>query len=184
MWYNEFKHSRNNMSALNVPANKNFLSPLGFRFSLTRAPNLNFNVQDARIPGLQLSQAESPTPFVSIPIASHITYNPLSVSFRVSEDLDDYLEIHNWMVGLGAPESFDQYKALKAVEPGNPKTVYSDITLLITNSAMRPNIRVKFIDAFPISIGDLQFNTTDTDVNYMQCTVDFEYLRYTVDLVE
>lgn len=169
--------------SLNTPANKNFLSPLGFRFTLTRAPNLSFNVQEARIPGLQLSQAETPTPFVSIPIASHITYNPLSISFRVSEDLDDYLEIYNWMNALGAPESFAQYKALKDVEPGNPSTVYSDISLLIMNSAMKPNIKVTFYDAFPIALGDLQFLTTDTDVNYIQCTVDFEYLRYTIDLV-
>lgn len=172
------------MSALNVPANKNFLSPLGFRFSLTRSPNLNFNVQDFRLPGLQLSQAESPTPFISIPIASHVTYNPLSVSFRVSEDLTDYLEIHNWMVGLGAPESFDQYKALKNVEPGNPQTVYSDITLLILNSSMRSNIKVTFHDAFPISLGDLEFNTTDTDVNYIQCTAEFEYLKYNIEFVD
>lgn len=171
------------MSAINVPANKNFLSPLGFRFALTRAPNLSFNVQEARIPGLQLSQAESPTPFVTIPIASHITYNPLSISFRVSEDLDDYLEIHNWMVGLGAPESFEQYKALKSAVPGDPSAVYSDITLLILNSSMRPNIKVTFYDAFPISIGDLQFLTTDTDVNYIQCTADFEYLNYKIEMV-
>lgn len=171
------------MSALNTPANKNFLSPLGFRFTLTRAPNLSFNVQEARIPGLQLSQAESQTPFITIPIASHITYNPLSISFRVSEDLDDYLEIHDWMVGLGAPESFAQYKALKDIEPGNPQGVYSDISLLIMNSSMRPNIKVTFYDAFPISLGDLQFLTTDTDVNYIQCTADFEYLRYKIELV-
>jgi hypothetical protein len=172
------------MSAINVPANKNFLSPLGFRFSLTRAPNLNFNVQDVRLPGLQLSQAESPTPFVNIPIASHITYSPFSLSFRVSEDMTDYLEIYNWMVGLGAPESFDQYKALKNVDPGNPQTVYSDITLIILNSSMRSNIKVTFHDAFPIAIGDLEFNTTDTDVNYVQCTAEFEYLKYNIELID
>lgn len=172
------------MSVLNTPANKNFLSPLGFRFNLTRAPNLNFNVQDVRIPGLQLSQTETATPFVTIPNASHITYSPLSVTFRVSEDLDDYLEIHNWMVGLGAPVTFDQYKALKSIPPGNPQSIYSDITLLIMNSSMRANLSVVFKDTFPISIGDLQFNTTDTDVNYMQCTVDFRYLNYTIKLID
>lgn len=171
------------MSALNSPANKNFLSPLGFKFTLTRAPNLNFNVQDVRLPGLSLSDYEQPTPFISIPIASHITFNPLSVSFRVGEDMDDYLEIHNWMISLGAPESFDQYKALKNVEPGNPGTVYSDITLLIMNSSMKPNIKVTFYDAFPISLGDLEFNTTDVDVNYIQCTADFKYLRYDIELI-
>ncbi len=171
------------MSAINVPANKNFLSPLGFKLTLGRAPNLSFNVQEARIPGLQLSQTETPTPFISIPNASHITYNPLSISFRVGEDMDDYLEIHDWMVGLGAPESFEQYKALKDAEPGNPRTVYSDITLLIMNSSMRPNIKVTFEDAFPISLGDLQFNTTDTDVNYIQCTADFRFLKYNIELI-
>jgi hypothetical protein len=171
------------MSAVNVPANKNFLSPLGFKFTLSRAPNLSFNVQEARIPGLQLSQTETPTPFINIPNASHITYNPLTVSFRVGEDMDDYLEIYNWMVGLGAPESFAQYKALKDAEPGSVQTVYSDISLLIMNSSMRPNIKVTFYDAFPISLGDLDFNTTDTDVNYIQCTAEFEYLKYNIELI-
>lgn len=171
------------MSALNVPANKNFLSPLGFKLALTRAPNLVFNIQTASIPGLQLNEVSTPSPFLRIPNSDGLTFNPLSVSFRVSEDMDDYLEIHNWMIGLGAPESFAQYKALKDKEPGNPQGIYSDITLLIMNSSMRPNIKVTFEDAFPISLGDLEFNTTDTDVNYLQCTVDFRYLKYKIELV-
>jgi hypothetical protein len=171
------------MSVTNVPANKNFLSPLGFRLTLARAPNLMFNVQDVRVPGIQLGEVSTPSPFLRIPNSDGITYNPLSVSFRVGEDLDDYLEIHNWMIGLGAPESFDQYKALQNVEPGNPQSIYSDITLLILNSSMRPNIKITFHDAFPVTLGDLDFNTTDSDVNYIQCTVDFRYLRYNIELV-
>jgi hypothetical protein len=142
-----------------------------------------FNVQDVRVPGIQLGEVSTPSPFLRIPNSDGITYNPLSVSFRVGEDLDDYLEIHNWMIGLGAPESFDQYKALQNVEPGNPQSIYSDITLLILNSSMRPNIKITFHDAFPVTLGDLDFNTTDSDVNYIQCTVDFRYLRYNIELV-
>lgn len=171
------------MSATNIPANKNFLSPLGFKFVLARAPNLSFHVQDVRIPGLELGQIDVPSPFVKIPNSDGLTYNPLSVTFRVSEDMDDYLEIHNWMVGLGAPTSFDQYKALKNETPGNPLGVLSDITVLIMNSSMRPNIQVVFHDAFPILLGDLEFNTTDADVNYIQCTADFRYLKYDIKLI-
>lgn len=170
------------MSALNTPANKNFLSPLGFKFGLARSPNLNFNVQNVRIPGIQLGEVSTPTPFIRIPNSDGVTFNPLSITFRVSEDLDDYLEIHNWMTGLGAPESFDQYRALQNATPGNPQGIYSDITLLIMNSAMRSNIKVTFHDAFPISLGDLEFNTTDTDVVYMQCSVDFRYLKYNIEM--
>jgi hypothetical protein len=170
------------MSVLNVPANKNFLSPLGFRFSLTRSPNLNFNVQNVRVPGIRLGEIEVPTPFLRIPNSDGITFEPLSVTFRVSEDLDDYLEIFNWMIGLGAPESFDQYKALQNTTPGNPGGIHSDITLIIMNSAMKSNIKVTFQDAFPTLLGDLEFNTTDTDVNYIQCTADFKYLKYNIEL--
>lgn len=171
------------MSTLNIPANKNFLSPLGFKFVLARTPNLNFNIQNVRIPGLQLGEIDTPTPFLRIPNSDGLTYNPLSITFRVSEDMDDYLEIHNWMVGLGAPVSFDQYKALQNQSPGDPLGVLSDITILIMNSSMRPNIKVHFHDAFPTSLGDLEFNTTDVDVNYIQCTADFRYLRYDIEMI-
>lgn len=171
------------MSTLNIPANKNFLSPLGFKFVLARTPNLNFNIQNVRIPGLQLGEIDLPTPFVRIPNSDGLTYNPLSITFRVSEDMDDYLEIHNWMVGLGSPVSFDQYKALQNQSPGDPLGVLSDITILIMNSSMRPNIKVHFHDAFPTSLGDLEFNTTDVDVNYIQCTADFRYLRYDIEMI-
>lgn len=169
------------MSVLNVPANKNFLSPLGYSFTLARAPNLSFTVQNARVPGMQLGEIFTPTPFVPIPNSNGITFNPLSVTFRVSEDLTDYLEIHNWMIALGAPENFDQFRAIQNVAPGNRATVYSDITLIVLNSSMSPNLKFTFYDAFPVSIGDLDFNTTDTDVNYIQCTADFRYLRYDIE---
>ena len=72
------------MSVLNVPANKNFLSPLGFSFALTRAPNLSFNIQEVRVPGLQLNEVSTPSPFIRIPNSDGLTYNPLEVTFRIS----------------------------------------------------------------------------------------------------
>ena len=167
------------MSAINVPANKNFLSPLGFRFILNRAPNLNFHVQAVTVPGLNLSYAETPTPFVPLPNSGKITHGDFNVTFRVSEDLDDYLEIHNWMIGLGATDNFDQYKT---VQDQNGKT-YSDATVLIMNSSMRANIRVVFKDVFPIQLSDLTFNTTDTDVNYIECSASFKFTKYDIELM-
>ena len=37
------------------PGDTNFLSPLGFRFKLKRAPNLNFFATDANIPSFATS---------------------------------------------------------------------------------------------------------------------------------
>jgi len=37
-----------------------------------------------------------------------------------------------------------------------------------------------FQDLFPTSIGDINFNTTDTDVNYVTNTVTFKYKIFKV----
>lgn len=153
--------------------NPNFLSPLSFRFVLSRTPNINFNVQTVRLPGMSLSSTETATPFVSVPNSGKITYAPLTITFRVNEDMADYLEIYNWMRGLGSPSDFASYSALKQSTAG----LYSDATLVINNSRKLGNMSATFYDIFPIELSDLQFSTMDTDVNYIECTVDFRYLR-------
>jgi hypothetical protein len=153
--------------------NPNFLSPLSFRFVLARTPNINFNVQTVRLPGMSLSSTETATPFVSIPNSGKINYSPLTITFRVNEDMSDYLEIRNWMNGLGSPTNFTDYTKLKESSDG----LYSDATLVINNSRKVGNLSATFIDMFPIELSDLQFTTMDTDVNYLECTADFRYLR-------
>jgi hypothetical protein len=153
--------------------NPNFLSPLSFKFVLARTPNINFNVQTVRLPGMSLGSTETATPFVSLPNSGKITYSPLTITFRVNEDMSDYLEIRDWMNSLGSPTNFADYAKLKESNDG----LYSDATLVINNSRRRGNLSATFVDMFPIEISDLQFNTMDTDVNYIECTVDFRYLR-------
>ncbi len=159
--------------------NPNFLSPLSYKFVLARTPNLNFNVQTVRLPGMTLSSTETATPFVSIPNSGKITYSPLTITFRVAEDMTDYLEIHNWMKGLGSPTDFTGYANLQNSSAG----LYSDATLVINNSRRLGNISAKFIQLFPIDISDLQFTTMDVDVNYIECTVDFRFLSYEIGVL-
>ncbi len=167
------------MAAVNE-INKNFLSPLGYKFTLARAPALTYNVQNIRFPGVQMSNSESPTPFVPIPVTGKLTYSPLDLTFRVNEDMTDYLEIYNWMVALASPVNFDAYKALENQNAGAVENLRSDLNLQIMNSSMNSNIMITFYDAFPVSIGDIEFNSTDTSVNYIECNVEFKYLRYDI----
>jgi len=159
--------------------NPNFLSPLSYKFVLKRTPNINFNVQTVRLPGLSLSATETATPFVTMPNSGKINFSPLTITFRVNEDMSDYLEIHNWMKGLGSPTNFTDYAALKQSTFG----LYSDATLVINNSRRLGNISATFIDMFPIELSDLQFTTMDVDVNYIECTVDFRFLRYEIGVL-
>jgi hypothetical protein len=170
------------MAAVNS-INKNFLSPLGYKFTLSRAPAISYNVQSLRLPGIQLSNGETPTPFVPIPVTGKISYNAFGVTFRLNEDMTDYLEIHNWMESLGSPVDFTGYKALEDAQVGSTDMLTSDINVSIMNSSMNPNIRIDFFDAFPIGIGDVEFNTVDTSVNYIECSVEFRYLRYEINIL-
>ena len=48
--------------------NRNFLSPLGFKFALKRSPSVAFFCNQANIPEMTLGVADQPTPFKDIPI--------------------------------------------------------------------------------------------------------------------
>jgi hypothetical protein len=90
--------------------------------------------------------------------------------------MEAYNEIYNWMVKITKNESFDQYAELVNGDFG----VYSDASLLIMNSKGKAALNVKFKNVFPMSLGAIQLNTTENDVNYVTCDITFEHNGHTV----
>lgn len=170
------------MSAIdNTPSNKNFLSPLNFKFFIKRSPHVNFFVQKVSIPNIALTATRYSNPLVNIPISGeHLTYGDLSVTFKVDEDLQNYMELHNWIRALGFPETTEEYKQLndKAIITGEGIT--SDISVMVLTSTKMANYEFIFIDANPISLTGLTFNTVDADVNYLEATCVFKYTYFDV----
>lgn len=178
------------MSAIdNQPSNKNFLSPLGFRFLIKKTPNVNWFVQSVNLPGISLPEVVVPTPFVNIPFSGEqMTFEKLQVTFRVDEDMTNYLELHNWMIGTGFPEKFDQYTGIGPDSTNTnrfnkPGQIKSDGTLFIMNSVMNPVVQVHFFDLAPISLSGFSFDTKMSDVISVEATATFSYLRYTISAV-
>ena len=178
------------MSAVqNTPTNRNFLSPNNFRLVLQRAPMLNYFLQTASIPGLTfVGSVDWQTPFLKVPLpGDHLNYSPLSVSFMVDEDLTNYMEIWNWIFNIAGPTSLTPGEHGKRYSIENKLTtdpmaaVRSDVKLMVMTSSKNPNIEVTFRDAFPISLGELNFVTTASDVAYLESSVTFEYLSYTIN---
>jgi hypothetical protein len=165
----------------NTPENKNFLSPLNFRFLIKKAPHVNFFIQKVNIPSISLPSPEPNNPFVKVPIpGEHLNFSELKISFKVDEDLQNYLEIHNWIRALGKPENFNQYKTIQDQPSYTGEGIYSDISLLILSSTKMPNYEIVYIDAFPTNLSDLQFTTTDENVNYITASAVFKYNYYTI----
>jgi len=172
----------------NQPSNKSYLSPLGFRFVLNRTPNTNYFVQNVRLPTLSLGQFDLEDPFVKLPTpGTKLSYEPLDITFMVDEDMSNYLEIYDWLSGLGFPESYDQYSNFvgknSSTSTTNSASEFSDGTLLILSSHQNVNIKVVFRDMFPISLTDLSFDSTLTDVEYLKATVTFRYMLYTIEKI-
>ena len=151
---------------------QNNLSQLNFKLKIPTLNQLEMRVQSVVIPGLNLGQAAVPTPFVRLSEPGNLEYNPLQLSFMVGENLRDYMEIFNWMVQLGHPDSLDQYK-YKVV----------DGSVLILNSSFTPIMNVRFTSLYPISLSDLNFDSTLSEIQYSTATVGFQFNRFYFDTI-
>ena len=167
--------------------NRNFLSPVGFKFALKRSPKTAFFCNQANIPDITLGIAEQPTYFKDIPIpGDKIEFGDLNLRFLVDEDLGNYMEIQNWIRGLGYPESLKQFDELEEQDylfgaarfSNRGDQIYSDGTLQILSSNLVPKFQVVFDDLYPYSLSTLSFDATDTDVEYFTADVSFKYTIY------
>ena len=163
------------------PDNINFLSPLGFRFSLKRLPTVNFFVVEAQMPSVSMGTANLPTPFKNVPLpGDKIEFGTFSLTFKVDEEMLNYKELYNWMTGLTFPNNFEQYGVLRRAGKTTDGSIVSDGTLTVLNSAMKPNLDIYFEDMFPVSISPLNFTVTDTTVIHVNATVDFKFNNFII----
>lgn len=160
------------------PTNVNQLSPVGYKFVIENLPNVSWFITSVALPGVSLGSAAQPTPFLSTSVPGEtMTFEDLSVTFIVDEDMTTWLEIFDWITGLGFPENYTQYKDQKA------KFTTSDATLIVLNSNMNPNYHFKFKDLFPTGLSEIAFDSASTDISTIKATVGFKYLSYSYEKV-
>jgi hypothetical protein len=173
------------------PENLNFLSPISFRFVVDKLPNVNYYCKSSSLPSVAIAEGVTPTPFINLPfVGTKLDYGPLDIRFTVDEDMKNYLEIYDWMLGLGAPENFNQYKDLNNNDTRptsgvsnigkGVQGVYSDGSLVINTSSQNPNMRISFVDLYPINLSPLQFDVGLSDITYLEADVSFRYRQFKV----
>ena len=167
--------------------NRNFLTPTGFKFILNRAPKTTFFSNSANIPSLTLGVANQPNYLRDIPQpGDKMDFEDFTLRFLVDENLENYSEISNWMRGLGFPESLAEIYEFKQSNPNleQPRkgklNLYSDATLTVLSSNQNANFKIKFKDMFPYSLSTLNFDATDTDIEYFTAEVSFKYTMFNI----
>ena len=166
--------------------NRNYLSPVGFKFTLAKEPKVSFFCTSSKIPEISLQTETQNTYLKDIDVpGDKLTYADLYLKFLVDEDLVNYMAIHNWLTGLGFPESAQDYRDLLTNQSDltqllDPKKAFSDGSLYILDSNYNTNAIVKFKDLFPVSLTSLNFDSTQTDVQYFTAEATFKYTVYDI----
>jgi len=163
--------------------NRNFLSPIGFLFILDKARKVSFLCQKAEIPTINLGEVNIPTRgLVPIPVEGNMRYSDFTVEFIVDEDLENYMQIHNWMRALGTPQELKERKVWKDSHSDAPSQDprFSDATLQVLNNNNIANFDVVFKDLFPIDLSTLSFDVTGGDNDYFTATATFKYTLYEI----
>ena len=167
--------------------NRNFLSPVGFKFILTRTPKVSFFANTANIPSISMGNAIQSTYFKDIPVpGDKVEFGDFTLRFIVDENLENYIQIHKWIRGLGYPESLREIFDLQTErEEGAPQKesmdIYSDGTLQVLTSNYTPQFNIVFKDMFPVELSALDFDATNNDIDYFTAEVTFKYTIYNIE---
>lgn len=168
-----------------------FLESNRFQLVIDRCPNVSFYCQAAPIPAVSVPSHSIGTPFVDYPVTGNkLNFDDFVVTFMIDAMLSNYYEIWRWIIGYAGTDNYNtiddyiaavaqgQYRREQVLE----KYLVSDMILLILDPNGKEVGKVKFKNAFPVSLQGLNFDTTPTGVNYLTGVVTFKYTNYEIDL--
>ena len=180
------------------PTQLDYADSTKFVFKINKLPLVEFFTTQINLPGISLGDVVIPSPFKEIPVQGHtLTYDNLEIQFIIDESFKNYIELHQWLVGIGFPKARTQFESFRqensdafptsnstkgeATNPGTPSGVqgmYGDATLVITSSKNNPSVEVRFSDLYPVALSGLAFNQQESDVTYLTATATFTYKLY------
>lgn len=139
-----------------IPENTSFMQTTKFVFSIPNLPFMKYFCQSVNMPGVSSLEVTQSNLFSDIyRHGSKLSFDALSITTLIDEDMRVWEETYQWMVSLTNPIKFGEY-AKKF-----PEKYYDGILLINTNSNVS-NIKITFRNCHPTSLGSIQFSTSDT----------------------
>ena len=158
------------------PTNLNQLNVVSFDVTFSRLPAVQYFCQRISLPTVVLGETNEPSPFMNNPLEGDtLTFEAMTLSFIVDEDLQNYISIYEWMTALGFPREYGQFAVLKEPSTGSTTTKYSDLTIVLPTNKSNPNYRIIFTDCFPTSISSIQFDATPTGMDPIIVDATFNF---------
>ena len=173
-----------------------------FKVFLPLFPTTEWFVVRANVPGVSLGQAVQTTPMIDMPIiGDKLTYDDFYVTFLVDEQLKNYTEMHDWLINCAAPQERSQFLGKERPDgiPKRPQTeimdlilgnvkssdrdLYSNLDLFIMSSKNNPLVKIQMVEAFPISLTNIEYSHQESDVTYAECTATFAFSYFTISAI-
>lgn len=155
--------------------NVNYLQPTGFRLLIDkrRFANVVFFAQSVDHPGLSTQAADMPIRrFTSSPqLPDTYTYNDLTVTIMIDEDMRGYTELLNWLI-----QNVEENPQL----PGEDEPSYADIALTILTSKNNVNKTIYYRGAFPVDIGSISLSADADGGTVITCPITFRYDKFEI----
>jgi hypothetical protein len=173
--------------------NRNFLSPVGFKFQIGKMPGVDFYCQSASIPAISMGTADQPTRLNNIyQPGDELYYEPLFVKFLIDENMKNYYQVHDWIRRICTPVASQEFTyntqddGVDDRVPYAPRDIHdypkwgdnqwkSDCSLFILSSNYQPVSEFVFRDCIPVSLTTINFDSSVSDVNYFTAEVSFRY---------
>lgn len=165
--------------AIENDTNLNHAYQTNFLMSFDRVPIASFTCQKAQIPGISLGEVKGAftTGYFTKP-GDLVEFRPLVLQCYLTEDLRNYLELHDWLRGMSASDGFaERVKYLADYD-----FEVSDATLQITSNSLSKKIDVRFESMFPVDIDTIDFDVTIEQPAPIVFGVTFAYTRYKIEL--
>ena len=182
------------------PTALDYSSPTQFRFLINQLPKVQYFTTEANIPGITLGEGTYNTPLKDLPLlGDKLTYDDLTITFIVDENLENYIEMHTWLTSIGFPKDRSQFKDFRSTTSNMSTTtrgeskdigdvrattpelaMTSDAVMTILTNKNNPVVECRFKDVFPTSLSGLTYSQNQTDVEYLTATVNFKYKLYVI----
>ena len=163
-----------------IPETNNYLATNFFELKIERLPFVTYFCQSVNLPSLTIPPVEVPVAQFGVPIRTPVgrySYENMSVSFLVDENMDNWVNVYDWLYSISTPEEV----------PGtytSHENIFSDATLLIKNSSYNTIKVVTIKEIFPVGISGIQFSSVVVDTEPVIATVTFAFTSFQIDAFE
>lgn len=156
-----------------LTSNINYLQPTAFKLTIDRKKfgNIEYFAQTITHPSVSIVPAELPYKRLNLHMAGDkLTFNELTATIILDENLSAYIEMYDWMKRL-----VEEPNQTRLLQGSNEFPTAVDITVSVLSSKNNQVKQIRYIDCIPTDLGDINFEATTQDVQYLTFPISFRF---------